>query len=259
VPSATDRPSRGTREAEFGARIGKHATKVEYGVIEILADDRELSGDVVHILRDREGVSLRVERLVLGDYLIDDALLVERKTLPDLVASIKDGRLFAQGCRLAGSAFRAALILEGTGKDLVDCGMRREAVQGALIWLTLYLGIPLLRSRDPDETARLMLFAARQGRLLATGAPPPRPGPRPRAKSRIQSRVLQGLPGVGPQRAQRLLERFGSLEAVMHADVQELTSVSGIGQTTAEAIRWAVMEASPAYGDSDGDAEIYPI
>jgi len=28
------------------------------------------------------------------DYLIDEVLLIEHKTLPDLVASIKDGRLF---------------------------------------------------------------------------------------------------------------------------------------------------------------------
>jgi ERCC4-type nuclease len=224
--------------------------------IQVVADDRELTGGVVDVLRRQEEVLLTVERLPLADYLIDGALLVERKTLPDLVASIKDGRLFVQGCRLAGSPLRTALILEGTSKDLVDSGMRREAIQGALISLTLYLGIPLLRSRDPEETAQLMLFAARQGRLVASGTPP-RPGRRPRRKHRIQARVLQGLPGVGPERARRLLERFKTLEAVMQADTEELASVRGIGQTTAEAIRWAVKEAGPAYGVSG--EEIFPM
>ncbi|MCG6859823.1 MAG: nuclease [Chromatiaceae bacterium] len=216
----------------------------------MVADDREQTGGVVDLLRDHEDVSLAVERLALGDYLVDRTLLVERKTLADLVSSIKDGRLFSQGHRLACSAFRVTLILEGTGKDLAHCGMRREAIQGALVDLTLFLGIPLLRSRDPVETVQLMLFAGRQGRQVASGAPR-RPGHRPRRKSRIQSRVLQGLPGVGPQRAQRLLETFGSLEAIMHADTQELASVRGVGQATAEAIRWAVKEAPLPYCNSN--------
>lgn len=125
--------------------------------------------------------------------------------------------------------------------------MRREAIQGALISLTLYLGIPLLRSCDPSETAQIMLFAARQGRSVAATTAR-RPGRRLRKKPRIQVRVLQGLPGVGAERARRLLERFGSLEAVMQADTEELASVRGIGLATAEAIRWAVKEARPDYG-----------
>lgn len=225
-------------------------------MIEIVADDRELSGGVVDVLRHQEDVSLAVRRLALGDYLIDGALLVERKTLPDLVASIKDGRLFRQGLKLAESVLRVALVLEGTGSDLADCGMRREAIQGALIALTLYMGIPLLRSRDPGETAQLMLFAAHQGRRVADGGAP-RPGSRPRGKARIQSRVLQGLPGVGSQRAQRLLERFGSLEAVMDADIHELASVQSIGKATAEAIRWAIEEDRSPYGDPD--EAIFPL
>jgi DNA excision repair protein ERCC-4 len=229
---------------------------VESSMIEIVADDREQNGGVVDLLRDHAGVSVAVERLPLGDYLIDGALIVERKTLIDLVASIKDGRLFRQGHRLASSSLRTALILEGTATDLAESGMKREGIQGALISLTLYLGIPLLRAKDSAETAQIMLFAARQGRLWATGAQP-RPGRRPRGKSRIQSRVLQGLPGVGPGRARRLLETFGSLEAVMHADAQELASVRGIGRTTAETIRWAVKEKGSDYGS--GDEEIFVL
>jgi len=212
----------------------------------VVVDDRELGSGVVEILNRRCGVRVQVERLPLGDYRIDDALLVERKTLRDLVASIKDGRLFRQGCRLAGASLWPALILEGTGRDLDSSGMRREAIQGALVTLSVFLGIPLLRSMNPEETASIMLLAARQHRRL-TGGPLPRRGRRPRGKYRVQARVLQGLPGVGPERARRLLDRFGSLEAVLTANVSELASVQGIGSGTAEAIRWAVDEASAGY------------
>lgn len=212
----------------------------------IVVDDREAGSRVVEVLRARSDVRIEIERLTLGDYRIDDTLLVERKTLPDLVASIKDGRLFGQGCRLAGAPLWTALILEGTAKDLAAYGMRREAIQGALITLTLFLGIPLLRSLNPEESVRLMLYASRQHRRLVDG-PLPRRGRRPRGKFRVQTRLLQGLPGIGPERARRLLDVFGSVEAVMTAEVQELQAVSGIGAGTAEAIRWAVEEAAGEY------------
>jgi len=59
--------------------------------------------------------------------------------------------------------------------------------------------------------------------------------------------------GGGPGRAARLLETFGSVEAVVRASVEDLKAVSGIGPHTAEAIRWAVEESEaecvPAAGD----------
>jgi len=198
------------------------------------------------VLRAQSPVQIEIERLPLGDYRIDDALLVERKTLPDLVASIKDGRLFRQSCRLAAAPLWAVLILEGTGKDLASCSMRREAIQGALMTISLFLGIPLLRSMNAEETAWLMLLAARQRRRFADG-PLRRAGRRPRGKYQVQARVLQGFPGVGPERARRLLERFGSLEAVLTADVAQLAAVTGIGKGTAESIRWAVDEPAALY------------
>lgn len=213
----------------------------------VVADDREAAGAVVAALGRRDRVQLGVARLPVGDYRVDDSLLFERKTLPDLVASIKDGRLFAQGLRLARAPLRTALILEGRSKDLADSGMRREAIQGALVTLTLFMGIPLLRSMDPEETATLMLFAARQGRAFASGALP-RKGRRPQGKARVQNRLLQGLPGIGPERARRLLERFGTIEAVIAAPADALASVPGIGKETATAIRWAVQDSAASDG-----------
>jgi len=125
--------------------------------------------------------------------------------------------------------------------------MRREALQGALIALTVFLGIPLLRSKNVQETARLMLYTARQSRTIARGALP-RHGMRPRGKRRTRIHILQGLPGVGPERARMLLEAFGSIEATLTASVEELSSIRGIGAHTAKAIHWAVHEPGSGYG-----------
>jgi DNA excision repair protein ERCC-4 len=227
-------------------------------IVSILVDDREPHRAVLAALCQRPDVEIQVVRLAVGDYRVDEALLFERKTLPDLAVSIQDGRLFAQALRLVRAPLPAALILEGTTRDLAACGMRREAIQGALVTLTLFMGLPLLRALDPAETATLIVTAARQGRAVASGALP-RPGRRPRGKTRVQNRILQGLPGVGPERARRLLERFGTVEAVMAAPAAELMAVSGIGTATAHLIRWAVGEDAADYAPVKPADALWPL
>ncbi|MCG6940861.1 MAG: nuclease [Thiohalocapsa sp.] len=214
--------------------------------VRIVVDDREPAAAVSAALQRHPHVELRVERLPIGDYRVDELLLFERKTLPDLAQSIKDGRLFGQALRLLNEPLQAAIILEGRGRDLAASHMRREAIQGALAMLTVQMGLPLLRAADADETAALILLAARQRRAWASGAPP-RHGRRPRGKERLQSHILQGLPGIGASRARHLIERFGSVEAVITASAEKLTTVAGIGKATAAAIRWAVEEPPAEY------------
>ncbi len=194
------------------------------------------------------GLACRSEALAAGRLSGGGTVLIlfERKTLVDLVSAIKDGRLFQQALRLTKTTLRPAIILEGTANDLAACGMRWEAIQGALITVALFCGVPLLRTRTAEETARTMLFAARQGRAFAVAALP-RKGGRPSGKRARQLYILQGLPGVGPERAQRLLARFGSVGAVIEASGAELCSVSGIGERTARAVRWSVEEPRCRY------------
>ena len=209
----------------------------------ITADDRERKCEVVSLLSEAENIDLTVQRLSLGDYTIDGLLIVERKTLKDFAVSIVDGRLFKQMIRLANSSIRSALILEGTATDVADAGVAREAMQGALIMASLILGIPVLRSKSPRETARLIVYIAGQIAAVARGGVHRR-GYRPKTRHKRQLYILQGLPGIGPEKAERLLDRFGSVESVMHAGAGELESVEGIGKKTAEKIRWAVGESA---------------
>ena len=50
------------------------------------------------------------------------------------------------------------------------------------------------------------------------------------------STALDEVPGVGPETRRRLLRRFGSVENVRAATVEELTNVDGVGEQTADAI-----------------------
>jgi ERCC4-type nuclease len=139
------------------------------------------------------------------------------------------------------------LILEGTIKDLGEPGVTREAMQGALITVSLILGIPVLRSKDASETAKLIVYSARQVTSRARGGVY-RHDYRPKDKRKKQLFILQGLPGVGLEKAGRLLDTFGSVEAVISASSSELQSVYGIGKSLADKIKWAVSEQMQPYG-----------
>lgn len=209
--------------------------------IEIQVDDREIRSPVVELLRQSFDFQVKIARLKLGDYLVDGRFLWERKNLADLAMAIEDGRLFQQALRLASSALRPAIILEGTSLDFEKSGMRWERIQGALVTVSLFFGVPLLRSRTAEETVRTILFAARQAQTMATRTLP-RHSWRPRGKRARQLYILQGFPGIGPDRAHRLLTRFGSVKAIVNATPKDLISVEGIGKRLSEQLRWAIEE-----------------
>lgn len=218
--------------------------------IAVVVDDREVGAEVVSHLLANPACEIAIRHLPLGDYKIAGRLLLGRKRWPDLVASIADGRLFSQTCRSAASPLRTVLLLEGSESEIDACSMRRGAIQGALITVSIVLGIPVLRSNSAEESARHMLDASRQlGR--ATSGAIRRPGSRPKSKRRTQLQILQGLPVVGPARAARLLDSYGSLQKVVHADGDDLARTTGIGKSVAAKIRWAVTEpeAGAGYGE----------
>jgi DNA excision repair protein ERCC-4 len=54
--------------------------------------------------------------------------------------------------------------------------------------------------------------------------------------------VLQALPGIGPKRAKALLDRFGSVKAVLNASSEALAGVPGMGLTVIHRVQWATGE-----------------
>lgn len=206
--------------------------------IKLIMDDREPSDVMLPAFRHCGCFDVDVLRLTTADYVVNDVLLVERKTLSDLVQSIIDGRLFHQAKRLVEAEHAAALVLEGSFRNL-QTEMRWEAIQGALVTVSLFFGLPVLRTRNPDDTARVLAYAARQQLAVETDTLV-RHGRRPKRKAALQSFILQGLPGVGSKRARQLLAHFGSVEGVMSATTDALVEVEGLGLQTAERIRAAL-------------------
>ena len=193
-----------------------------------------------------EDDEVSVETLHCGDYLINDQWLFERKTVRDLCLSLIDGRLFKQAVGLVQSEFHPVVILEGRSSDLKGCGVQREAVQGALITLSMFFGLPVLRSLEPAETVQLMRYTVEQGVRFAEGGVQ-RAGYRPKGRKARQLYVQQGLPNIGKKRAGALLKHFGGIEAVMTADEVALADVDGVGLSIAKKIRNLVNESEVRY------------
>lgn len=208
----------------------------------IVADDRERGAGVIERLGDMTGVSTVVKRIDCGDYLLNNRIAVERKTVMDLVASIVDGRLFVQAARMADGRHAPLLIVEGTIVDDGTMCMTRGAVQGAIASLALFFGIPCLRARNPQETANLLLYAAQQSTRHNVRTVY-RHGYRPKGVRKRQLFILQGLPGIGPRRAELLLDTLGSVQAVFTAGEDALREVAGLGRTTATKIRSLISPA----------------
>jgi DNA excision repair protein ERCC-4 len=207
--------------------------------IQIVVDDREQPSGILDVLARMQDVAITVQRLSIGDYIIDDKIIFERKTLADFAISIIDGRLFKQIYRFPTSRYKYALIIEGDRKAAEALRVTREAIQGALITVSLIYGIPILRSKDITETALLMLYAAKQVHAITVGSLM-RKGRKPKSKRKLQLHILQGLPSVGIYRATQLLQTFGCIENVINADLNALKTVRGINETTAKKILWAV-------------------
>ena len=207
-----------------------------YQTVQIVVDDRERPSGVVAELEKAGKAMVKVEHLSVGDYCVDGAVLIERKTAADFAQSLMDGRLFSQAGRMSSSPFRPAYIIEGTSTEWSGLGVSREALQGALVTLMLIFDVPVFRSTEPAETARLIYYIGSQlVRLRDPGYTPYRQAKAKRKKTR-QLRVLQSLPGIGADRAKKLLERFGTVRACFTATPAELSEVEGIGSKTAAAI-----------------------
>jgi ERCC4-type nuclease len=203
---------------------------------EITADHRESKSGVCEYLSALADVRLRWENLSTGDYIVERLGIFERKTASDFAASLIDQRLFSQAKRLADLPLRAAFVIEGSSDEWSNLRVRREAVQGALLTLSLIFNLSVFRSRDPKETAQLLVYAGHQFARLREDVPRYRIY-KAKRKWTQQIHLLATLPAVGPDRAYRLLDHFGSVQACITATARELEKVPGVGPKTAAAIR----------------------
>jgi DNA excision repair protein ERCC-4 len=196
---------------------------------------------LLEAVRRSGAFDVRMVHLDTGDYLIDNDVLVERKTIGDFIASLLDGRLFPQTARLAHCRYRSVLLIEGPKPPSMP-EVHPHALEGALVSLAAMWRLPVLHSSAPEQSFLILRILADQ----ASRRSQPVLRRFDRKPKRLASRrlfLLQGLPGVGPALAHRLLDHFGSIERVLSAEASALTEVRGVGAKKAARIRELVGDA----------------
>jgi DNA excision repair protein ERCC-4 len=111
-----------------------------------------------------------------------------------------------------------------------------HALKGAMLSLAVMWRLPVIHARNPEDSLRILRLLARQLARTNLGVLQ-RYDRKPKRLASRKLYMLQGLPGVGPALANRLLVHFGSVERVITADQNLLAQVRGIGPKKAQRIR----------------------
>jgi ERCC4-type nuclease len=119
----------------------------------------------IEVLSNFKDLKLVPEQLPLGDIIINDGtkdlVIIERKTLSDLAASIKDGRYEEQSYRLKNlwhHNHNIIYLIEGdfnrfnSFKDRID----KLTLYSAMVSINYFKGFSVWRSMSIDETALMI-------------------------------------------------------------------------------------------------------
>ena len=125
--------------------------------MEIIIDNRE--NGLIKIL-ENNNIKFEKKNLEIGDiqFIENDKLIyiIERKTVNDLGASIKDGRYKEQKMRLlANNTDNIYYIIEG---NIDDCNtLNRKALLGSVINMIFRDNIKIINSNDINDTYNIIL------------------------------------------------------------------------------------------------------
>jgi len=200
----------------------------------IIVDQREYRSNVSKNLI-KKGVNIEPGQLDIGDYIVSSRIGVERKNVDDFLDSLITGKLFKQLSMLRSAYSRPVLVLEGENV-LTRRNISHNAIFGSLSSISIDFGIPVITTRDENETADLLRIMAKREQRKDKKNVIIR-GEKPQMSTREQQQYLvEGLPNISAVLAKRLLNHFGSIKDIANASTEELRQVKGIGLQIAEEI-----------------------
>lgn len=195
--------------------------------------DAKQKGKVLQHL-EKAGAKLELRDLEVGDFLIGEDVAVATKSGTDFILNVVDGSLLDNLNRLRANYSRVILVVEG---DYFTARFHQTAfdVHKGIAKLT-GLGIPVLYSAGPEHTGALIYYLAEDVQHRPEGVQDMRTNA-PAIRFEAVQYLLEGLPGVGAETAERLYKHFGTALAVFNASSEELTAVEGIDEAAAKKIR----------------------
>lgn len=237
----TDTDDEDTDDEDANDETGVVATAAAEDGIEIVIDQRELDSSIARDLSAREDCETRLETLAVGDYVLSDRVVVERKSVSDFLDTLTGGdrSLFEQVGDCARHYARPVVVIEG--EDLYsERNVHPNAIRGALASLAIDFGASVLRTTDESDTAELLSVIAGREQEIDDREVSVHGEKGAKTLTEQQEYVVSAIADIGPVTARALLDEFGSVEGVMIANDEDLLDVSGIGEVTADRIREVV-------------------
>jgi|APSaa5957512622_1039677.scaffolds.fasta_scaffold33955_2 ERCC4-type nuclease len=186
----------------------------------IIADIHEKNSLVLSELESSKQVSLTTQHLKIGDYLIGKTI-IERKTTGDFISSMINKRLVQQLNQMQKYKSQF-LIIEGDTKNFEDF-KTPNAIRGFIISILSNYQIPIIFTKDYEETANYLITLAKQQLKKPTKLT--FHSRIPKTIREQKQYILESFPNIGPVTAEKLLKEFGSLSKVMGAKVEQLEKV----------------------------------
>jgi Fanconi anemia group M protein len=190
----------------------------------IIADYRE-KGSLVPSELISLGFEIEFKELKVADYIIKD-VAIERKTISDFLSSMTNKRLLRQIEELKQYKNRL-LIIEGIkDHELYNenaQGIHSNAIRGFLLSILLKHKIPVILSKDSEDTAKfLLVLAKRKQKELSLNAKK-----KAMNKKEQMQFILEGFPGIGPATAKKLLKEFKTLKNILNSPLEDLKKAIG--------------------------------
>ncbi|KAJ2081188.1 DNA repair protein RAD16 [Coemansia sp. RSA 988] len=206
----------------------------------VVVDIREMRAPLPSLLH-AGGFSVVPRTLVVGDYVLHDGLAMERKSLPDLIGSLRSGRLFSQAEAMVRHYACAVLLVEfevntsfslqaigGLGPDISIGSITSQLAM-------LVLAFPRLRivwSCSPYETVQIFSELKRRvpepdiEKAVAAGQEDD-DADHEALYTQGPIALLQSLPGVTQKNYQMLARGFRNISALCDASKADLEQLLG--------------------------------
>lgn len=188
--------------------------------------------------------SIKIERcqLSLGDVIIcendgNERIIIERKTLNDLAASIKDGRYEEQGFRLQAcdvENHKIFYLIEGKldAYKPHKWQVERKSILSSFVSITYSKGFSLYRSDTITESAEwIIAYADKLGRLQDKSRTnyadvSSRAKKAHITRDNILTMMLSQVPGVSVGIANAIVAKYPSLQTLLEVNKNDLYNIT---------------------------------
>ncbi len=200
--------------------------------LKIIIDSRESSSRLCSLICEKVQ-NIEFSALDIGDYIVGEDSIIERKSINDFVSSILDKRIFNQINRLK-EIKKPLLIIEGDKTKLLQTNLHENVIYSILLHILIDQKIPIFFTNDENESLLLILNFARRGQLGPSDSFSPHAHKQITTLPQMQEYFISALPFIGPKLARRLLKKAKTIKKIINAKQERLQKVEGVGDKKAK-------------------------